>query len=332
MTQVCRARRAAMPRRCRPGSSRHRRQQQGAGGRLGGTDGHGGGGYQHRPALISRPMRLASSARHAAASAMQPPASHQARTVSQQPRPHDGPGGIPERRARRGPPAERRRRLGAAMPRPQGGPVPGPPPPGRARRGSIRMSGRRVGERHGAARRRPRPVAGTGVARRRRQHGHARPWTSAGGRPVASASAGRAVRRGGAAGRPARPARPAGASAPAIGPLRQHRRAARPAPAISATASPGRAPPAARFNSHPDPLGRKPRQPRHAGADRGQRRRVRRAAAVARLEAEEAQRPQIVLGQPGRRVADEAHPPGRQVRPRRRNNPTAAPSASSTWR
>ena len=64
---------------------------------------------------------------------------------------------------------------------------------------------------------------------------------------------------------------------------------------------------------HPYPLDRKPSQAGDAGAKGVQGGGIGRHPAIAGVEAEEAQDAQVVLGDAGRRVADEAHAAGAQV-------------------
>ena len=206
------------------------------------------------------------------------------------------------------------RPVAAAIARPEGRPVAGQAP-GLGDPGGVGQLLGRACRRAPAAAPRLGPIADRVNTAAPRSSGPPRRPTSAaaaagrGRRPPAGTSA--AKRSSGSAGAPAATRRasaarsaPSGSTAASTPGLRHQRQRADRV---------GRRQQALQL--HPDPLGREPRQPRHRRADRRQRRRVGRAPAVAGLEAEEAQRPQVVLGQPRRRVADEAHPPGRQVLP-----------------
>ena len=257
-----------------------------------------------------RPPARASSARHAAASATQPPASHQARTAASS-APTAGPGGTPRRervaarqreaRARHGREAgaQRRRRLApcASQERP------------------ISDVGRRVGQRPAQRRRRPAPGPAAGrrsaserVALRRRQLAAARraragapaqrgqPQQRVGRRAGRDQARQRLERRLPPAARPAaRRVRPSGATAPAgSGAARMRFSSLQTRSARQAAPGPAR----------------RRAAPRSVAGSGG-------AGAVAGLEAEEAQDAEVVLGDaraPGRRRSGPGRPRGRRCR------------------
>ena len=63
----------------------------------------------------------------------------------------------------------------------------------------------------------------------------------------------------------------------------------------------------------PHPLGRQQPQPRHPGPNRRQCRRIGLAGAIPRMEPKKPQNPQVILGNPLRRIADEPHAAGVQI-------------------